>query len=58
MTTAYIDLPAALIGYDETLDAERHRVFGIDRVQDALDDQRLLPAVAVARALPRQRASA
>jgi hypothetical protein len=29
MTTERLDLPAAVIGYDETVDAGRYRVLGI-----------------------------
>lgn len=58
MTTAHLDLPAAVVGHDETVDAERHRVLGVRQVQDVLDGQRPLPAAAIPGHLSRQNASA
>src|SRR5262245_44140492 len=43
-----VDLTAAVVRHHDAVDAERHGLLRIGRMQDALDHERSLPAVAIA----------
>ncbi len=46
-----VEMPAAVIGHDDAVGADRDRALGVLRMQDALDHERALPAVAQPREL-------
>src|SRR5499427_3704688 len=46
-----LDLTATMVRYHEPIDAERHRLLRVLRMQDALDHEGPLPAVAITRDL-------
>ena len=53
-----LDLAAAVVRHPDAVDAERHRALGVVRMHDALEHQRPLPLVAIARDLvPGERAA-
>src|SRR5215217_6391663 len=43
-----IDLPAPMVRHDDAVHSERYRALGVRRVQHTFDDERPLPALAIA----------